>query len=97
MKMIRIAAAIIGTSFAAASYAHDKSVKEQLGSVKFPVSCTPEAQKKFNRAMALFHSFDWNRGKTAFEEIAQIDPKCGMAHWVGRWSLPTTRSPGRCR
>ena len=81
MKKIRIAAAIIGTSFAAASYAHDKSVKEQLGSVTFPVSCSPEAQKKFNHAMALFHSFDWSRGKTAFEEIAQIDPKCGMAHW----------------
>src|SRR5262245_7359295 len=81
MKKIRIAAAIIGTAFAAVSYAHDKSVKEQLGSVKFTVSCSPEAQKKFNHAMALFHSFDWNRSKTAFEEVAQSDPKCGMAHW----------------
>jgi hypothetical protein len=81
MNKIRIAGAIVGATFAAVSHAHDKTVKEQLGSVKFTVSCSPEAQKKFNHAMALFHSFDWNRGKTAFEEIAQVDPKCGMAHW----------------
>src|SRR6185436_10084884 len=76
-----ITAAIVAATFAVAAQAHEKSVKEQLGSVKFPVSCSAEAQKKFNRAMALFHSFDWNRGKTAFEEVAQADPKCGMAHW----------------
>ena len=77
----RIAMTLVAASFATLANAHDKSVKEQLGSVKFPVSCSPEAQKKFNRAMALFHSFDWGRGKTAFEEVAQADPKCGMAHW----------------
>jgi hypothetical protein len=71
----------VAVSFATAVQAHDKSVKEQLGSVKFPVSCSAEAQKKFNRAMALLHSFDWGRGKAAFEEVAQADPKCGMAHW----------------
>lgn len=65
----------------AGALAHGENVKEQLGNVKFPVSCNAEAQQKFHRAMALYHSFDWNRGKTAFEEIAQIDPKCGMAHW----------------
>jgi tetratricopeptide (TPR) repeat protein len=80
---IRIATAVLAASFAACVHAHDKSVKEQLGSVKFPVSCSPEAQKKFNRAMALFHSFDWGRGKTAFEEVAQSDPKCAMAYWGG--------------
>jgi hypothetical protein len=31
--------------------------------------------------MALYHSFDWKRGKAAFEEIAGLDPRCGMAHW----------------
>ena len=78
---ISIATALVAASFATTVQAHDQNVKEQLGSVKFPVSCSAEAQKKFNRAMALFHSFDWGRGNTAFEEIAQVDPKCGMAHW----------------
>jgi hypothetical protein len=31
--------------------------------------------------MALYHSFDWKRGKAAFEEVASLDPRCGMAHW----------------
>ena len=30
---------------------------QQLGEVNFPVSCSAAAQKDFNRAMALFHSF----------------------------------------
>jgi tetratricopeptide (TPR) repeat protein len=31
--------------------------------------------------MALYHSFDWPRGKAAFNEIASLDPRCAMAHW----------------
>jgi tetratricopeptide (TPR) repeat protein len=54
---------------------------EQLGNVNFPVSCSQEAQAKFHRAMALYHSFDWKKGKAAFEEIASLDPRCGMAYW----------------
>jgi tetratricopeptide (TPR) repeat protein len=54
---------------------------EQLGHVNFPVSCSGEVQAKFNRAMALYHSFDWKKGKAAFDEVAGIDPRCGMAHW----------------
>jgi len=54
---------------------------DQLGQVNFPVSCSGEAQAKFHRAMALYHSFDWKRGKAAFDEIASLDPRCGMAHW----------------
>lgn len=80
-RMVKIAAAMLAAAFAGSASAHDKSVKEQLGSVKFQVSCSPEAQKKFNRAMALYHSFDFQRGKMAFGEIAQLDAKCGMAHW----------------
>jgi tetratricopeptide (TPR) repeat protein len=54
---------------------------EQLGDVTFPVSCAGEAPAKFHRAMALYHSFDWNRGQAAFEEIVGLDPRCGMAYW----------------
>jgi hypothetical protein len=55
--------------------------KETFGSVRFEVSCAAEVQPKFNRAMALYHSFHWNEGAKAFREIAQLDPKCGMAYW----------------
>ena len=53
----------------------------QLGDVHFSVSCAGEAPAKFHRAMALYHSFDWPRGKAAFDEIASLDPRCGMAQW----------------
>jgi len=79
--IVRAAAAALAAVFASSASAQDKSVKEQLGSVKFQVSCSAEAQKKFNGAMALYYSFDFPRGKMAFEEIAQLDAKCGMAHW----------------
>jgi tetratricopeptide (TPR) repeat protein len=54
---------------------------EQLGQVNFPVSCSGEAPAKFHRAMALYHSFDWKQGKAAFDEVASLDPRCGMAYW----------------
>jgi tetratricopeptide (TPR) repeat protein len=54
---------------------------EQFGDVNFSVSCAEEAQAKFHRAMALYHSFDWKRGQAAFEEITGLDPRCGMAYW----------------
>ena len=54
---------------------------EQLGEVDFPVSCSPAAQKSFNRAMALFHSFWFDPAKESFAKVLEQDPECGMAHW----------------
>lgn len=54
---------------------------EQLGEVSFPVSCTEAAQKEFNRAMALFHSFWFDPAKQSFGRVLEHDPGCGMAHW----------------
>ena len=76
-----IAFGALGLVLAMGVHAHDKSVKEQLGEVKFDVSCSAQAKAKFQRGVALLHSFDWRRGKTEFEEIAALDPKCGMAYW----------------
>lgn len=54
---------------------------EQLGNVNFPVSCNEAAQKEFNRAMALFHSFWFDPAKKAFARVLEHDPECGIAHW----------------
>jgi Tfp pilus assembly protein PilF len=54
---------------------------EKLGEVNFPVSCNDVAQKEFNRAMALFHSFWFDPAKKSFSKVLQHDPGCGMAHW----------------
>jgi len=70
----------MGTAFQAAAQA-TATTPEQLGQVNFPVSCSGEAPAKFHRAMALYHSFDWKKGKAAFDEIVSSDPRCGMAYW----------------
>jgi tetratricopeptide (TPR) repeat protein len=54
---------------------------ERLGEVRFPVTCTGPAQQEFNRAMALFHSFWFDRAKQSFSKVLELDPSCGMAHW----------------
>jgi hypothetical protein len=54
---------------------------EKLGEVNFPVSCNAAAQKEFNRAMALFHSFWHEPAKASFAKVLQLDPECGMAYW----------------
>ncbi len=54
---------------------------QQLGEVNFPVSCSAAAQKDFNRAMAMFHSFWFEPAKESFAKALEQDPECGMAHW----------------
>jgi tetratricopeptide (TPR) repeat protein len=73
--------ALFASALSTAVIAQGAHAKEQLGNVKFPVSCAPVVQPKFDRAMALYHSFDWPRGKQAFTEIAQLDARCAMAQW----------------
>jgi hypothetical protein len=72
---------LIAGVFASAVLAAGTTGEEQLGQVYFKVSCTAEAQQKFHRAMALYHSFAWKKAHHAFTEITQLDPKCGMAWW----------------
>lgn len=74
--------------------------EERLGRVRFKTSCTPAAQKAFERALALLHSFAYPETVESFAAIPQIDPKCAIAYWgvaaslrpdplVGPWSDET--------
>ena len=72
---------VVAGLFLVATLATSASAQEQFGQVQFKVSCTAEAQAKFNRAMALYHSFAWKAAQPAFTEITQVDPKCAMAWW----------------
>lgn len=60
---------------------HDHPAPEKLGSVSFPISCSPSVQPHFNRAVALLHSFAYATAEIAFEDVATHDPHCAMAHW----------------
>ncbi len=62
-------------------------MESQLGTVHFPVSCTPEAQKTFEKGVALLHSFWYEEAEKTFAEASKEDPKCAMAHWGVAMSL----------
>ena len=54
---------------------------EKLGTVTFPVSCTPAASQQFARAVALLHSFWYEEAVKAFTEVTVTDPACAMGFW----------------
>ena len=60
---------------------------ERLGVVSFPVSCSAATQPRFDRAVALLHSFQYAAAESAFAEIAKQDPHCAMAFWGQAMSL----------
>src|SRR2546422_10045382 len=79
-----------------AQHEHGRSA-EQLGRVDFPISCNPEAQQRFGRAMALLHSFWWEQGQAAFQAVADADSTCAMAYWgmaLNAWGNPFAGGPG---
>src|SRR6059036_434358 len=60
---------------------------EALGRVVLPVSCTPEAQTSFERAVALLHSFWYERAADTFREAVVADTACAMGYWGQAMSL----------
>jgi hypothetical protein len=74
---------------AAADEGHDHHdvMESQLGTVHFPVSCTPEAQKTFEKGVAFLHSFWYEEAEKTFTAAEKQDPKCAMAHWGVAMSL----------
>jgi hypothetical protein len=63
------------------SHEHHHAEAEVLGRVNFPVTCKPELQPAFDRAVALLHSFGYELARQAFADVAAQDPACGMARW----------------
>ncbi|HXW17092.1 MAG TPA: hypothetical protein VEJ39_02235 [Candidatus Acidoferrales bacterium] len=60
---------------------HHHGEGEKLGTVVFPTSCSQDAQKSFERAVALLHSFQYTESEKGFVEIASSDSHCAMARW----------------
>ncbi len=68
---------------------------EQLGTVEFANSCSPEVQSEFLRGVALLHSFWWQEGGKAFREVLARDPACAIAAWgIAAINIGNTFSTG---
>ena len=72
---------LAGVLTAAPALAQQHGGHEKLGQVNFANTCSPAVQADLNRAVALLHSFWWGATIKAFNEVAQKDPSCGIAHW----------------
>src|SRR5215475_1452157 len=77
-------ATIVSLSLVAPSWADNEprtGEPEKLGRVHFKTSCTPEAQKEFERALAMLQSFFFPETVKAFNAIPTTDPSCAIAYW----------------
>ena len=68
-------------SFGDEAHHHAMPAAGNYGTVHFPTSCSAAAQPKFERAVAMLHSFGYEIARKAFEDVAQQDPHCAMAWW----------------
>jgi hypothetical protein len=66
---------------------HAAGETETLGTVEFPVSCNAAAQKGFQRAVALLHSFWYDEAEKAFTDVTKADASCAMGDWGVAMSL----------
>src|SRR3989442_12250457 len=66
---------------------HSVGSPEKLGIVHFPVSCSAAAQKEFDRAVAILHSFWFEEAGKTFSNVTVTDPTCTMGHWGIAMSL----------
>src|SRR6201981_2932448 len=77
---MRTSIAMFVTQLLAGTFATAASA-QGLGNVHFETSCTPEAQEKFDRGLAMVHSFFYPNSVQAFTETAAADPQCAIAYW----------------
>jgi hypothetical protein len=81
--------ALMASSIGAQEHQHGNG--EKLGTVHFATSCNEAAQKDFNRAVALLHSFQFSRAIEGFNAVLGDDTTCGIAYWgiaLSDWSNP---------
>jgi len=82
-SLMRTTIALAALCVAYPAPAHDgDGVTGKLGTVDFKVDCNAAAQREFNLAMALYHSFAFEQMQAPLERTLRADPTCGMVHWA---------------
>jgi len=72
--------ALLGLASAGADVG-EKSPAAKSSEVDFPISCGAPAQKKFNEAVWILHSFWYDEAVKAFTAVTAIEPECAMGYW----------------
>jgi hypothetical protein len=93
-EMVRaavVAGFVLALAASCLAQEHQHGNSEKLGTVHFATSCNEVAQKEFNRAVALLHSFQFSRAIEGFNAVLGEDATCGIAYWgtaLSDWSNP---------
>ncbi len=87
MKSLITCCLFLSLSSLLAQEHHQSDPDERLGTVSFPISCASDAQKPFERGVALLHSFEYEEAGHQFQQVAASDPQCAMAYWGQAMSL----------
>src|SRR6202158_2056167 len=79
--MLFVGACGVFLPLAVAQHEHPAGDPSRLGNVSFPVSCAPSVQQEFSSAVAMLHSFWYEKAKETFAAVTEKDPTCGVASW----------------
>jgi hypothetical protein len=91
---VAAAAALLALQTQAAfgqEHSHPQGSPGEFGKVHFATSCGPQVTQRFDRAVALLHSFEFGASIRTFNEVLAADSTCAMAQWgiaLSRWSNP---------
>ena len=69
------------SSVAVASKIQKDAYGDQLGTVRFPMSCSDSARPQVERGVALLHHMTYNGARAAFSAATQTDSDCAMGYW----------------
>ena len=96
MKRISLCLSLLGLALSA-----NAAEMDDVGTITFPTSGSPEAQEHFLRGVAILHSFGWKQARTEFQAAQKLDPDFAMAYWgesltynhplISEWDRDTPR------
>ena len=91
-----IGVCVLCIPLAIAQHEHPAGDPTKLGKVNFPVACEASVQPQFSSAVAMLHSFWYEKASETFAAVAEKDPTCGMAYWgiAMTYYHPIWQAPG---
>ncbi len=85
LRLMAAAGALLflpGELFSQANHDHHAGKPpEHLGRVVFPTTCNAKAQVRFERGLALLHSFWYEEAGNTFGAVIAADSNCAMGYW----------------
>jgi hypothetical protein len=81
--MAWLSSILFGLALALACLGAEDPFFEGLGSYTRTITTSsPEAQRYFNQGLAFLHGFNHGAAIRSFQQAAELDPECAMAHWA---------------